>query len=105
MSTQGMLLLTASVGHLTLDMRSDSHDELYLVILGHMTSYLHILVNIPFNDQIKQMYSEWLLEGQYVLTSQDDNEPSVKLLYERIKTMEMVLSISAFKYCIFDEMI
>jgi hypothetical protein len=32
-----------------------------VVIPGGMTSKLHILINKPFNDQSKQLHSEWLL--------------------------------------------
>jgi hypothetical protein len=41
-----------------------------VVIPGGKTSKLHILVNKPLNDQLKQLYSEWILVGEYVLTPQ-----------------------------------
>jgi hypothetical protein len=39
-----------------------------IVIPEEVTSYLHILVNEPFKDHVKQLYSKWLSVQDRVLT-------------------------------------
>jgi hypothetical protein len=41
-----------------MEVRSVVHD--LMVIPEEVTSYLHILVNEPFKDHVKHLYSKWL---------------------------------------------
>jgi hypothetical protein len=49
-----------------MEVRSVVHD--LVVIHEEVTSYLHILVNEPFKDHVKQLYSTWLSAQVHVLT-------------------------------------
>jgi hypothetical protein len=55
-----------------------------------MTSELRVLdvvVNKPFKDHLKQLYSEWLLAGAHILTATGKiRKPSVALLCQWVKT-------------------
>jgi hypothetical protein len=72
---RGMLGLDAFQGHLTPEVKATitggSINTGLVVILGGMTSQLQVLgvvVNKPFKDHLKQLYSEWLLSGDHTLT-------------------------------------
>jgi hypothetical protein len=60
-----------------------------VVIPGGMTSQLQaldVVVNKPFKDHLKHLYSEWLLAGDYILTPTGKiQKPSVSLLCQWIK--------------------
>jgi hypothetical protein len=73
LNKRGMLVLDSSKGHLTQqikeEMRKANTDP--VVIPGGMTSLLQVLdvvVNKPFKDHLRQLYSDWLLEGKQALT-------------------------------------
>jgi hypothetical protein len=55
-----------------------------------MTSQLKVLdvvENKPFKDHLKQLYSEWLLAGDHILTSTGKiKKPGVALMCKWIKT-------------------
>jgi hypothetical protein len=60
------------------------------------TSYIHIPVNKPFKDHLKQLYSEWFLAGSQVLAATGViKNRSIELLCQWIKTMAMDLAPSA----------
>jgi hypothetical protein len=65
-----MLVQDAFKGHLKWDVRLVIHAvNIDLVVIpGEVTSQLHVLVSMPFKDHLKQLYSEWLLTGDHVLT-------------------------------------
>jgi hypothetical protein len=63
-----ILVLDAFKGHLIPEVRSAIHalNTDLVVIPGGMTSQfqvLDVIVNKPFKDHLKQLYSEWLLTG------------------------------------------
>jgi hypothetical protein len=69
---QEMLVLGActATGPLTLDVRAGFHERNtdLMVKPGGMTSQLHVLVNKPCKDNLKQLYSEYPSGEQYILT-------------------------------------
>jgi hypothetical protein len=72
LNKRGMLVLDA-FKHLTQQVKEEmrkANTDL-LVISGDMTSQLQVLdvvVNKPFKDHLKQLYNDWLLEGNLSLT-------------------------------------
>jgi hypothetical protein len=59
-----------------------------LVIMPGGISHNYILVNKPFKNHLKQLYSEWPLAGHYVLTPTGPiRKPSIELLCQWIKFM------------------
>jgi hypothetical protein len=56
--------------HLTLHARSavDAMNTDLTVVTGGLTSKLNTIVNKPFKDNLKQLYSKWLLAGELILT-------------------------------------
>jgi hypothetical protein len=82
-----MLVLDAFKGHLTPEISATitgSSMNIYLVVIpGGMSSQLQVLdvmVNRPFKDHLKQLYSKWLFGGDYDLTLAGKTEkPSVTL--------------------------
>jgi hypothetical protein len=87
-----MLVLDAFKGHLTPELRSVIHamNTDLVVIPGGITSQLQVLevvVNKPFKDHLKQLYSEWPLAGDHILTPTGKiKKPSVALHCQWIKT-------------------
>jgi hypothetical protein len=81
-----MLVPDAFKGHLTPEVKFAIHamNTDLLVIPGGMTSQLQVLdvaVNKSFKDPLKQLYSEWLLTGDHILTPTGKiKKPSVALL-------------------------
>jgi hypothetical protein len=69
--------------HLTLDVRSEIH-----VVDTDLEP--NILLNKPFKDHLKQLYSEWLLGGDHVLTLHGQSRSPV--LCQWIKTMPTELT-------------
>jgi hypothetical protein len=57
-----------------------------VVIPGGMTSQLQMLdvVNKPFRENVKQLYSEWLLRGDYGFYPSWKNQEAQCLLFEWI---------------------
>lgn len=87
---RGMLVLDAFKGHLTPQVKKEinnSNTDL-VVIPGGMTSQLQVLdvmVNKPFKDHLKQLYTNWLLGGGHALTPTGKlKKPSIALLGEWI---------------------
>jgi hypothetical protein len=72
LTKRGMLVPDAFKGHLTPEVKSAIHamNTDLVVIPGGMTSQPQVLdvVNKPFNDHLKQLYSECLLAGDHILT-------------------------------------
>jgi hypothetical protein len=70
--------------------------DLVLISEG-MTSQLQVpdvVVNKPFKDHLKQLYSEWLLAGGHVLTPTGKvKKPSIELLCHWIKTSWQQISL------------
>jgi hypothetical protein len=87
-----MLVLDAFKGHLPPEVKSMIHamNTDLVVVPGGMTSQLQVLdvvVNKPFKDHLKQLYSEWLLAGDHSLTPAEKiKKTSVALLCQWIKT-------------------
>jgi hypothetical protein len=83
---RGMLILDSFKGHLTQqveeEMRNANTD--LVVIPGGMTSQLQVLdvaVNKPFKDHLRQLYNDWLLEGNHALTPGGKlKKPSITML-------------------------
>jgi hypothetical protein len=88
-------MLDAFKGHLVLDVRSVIHavNTDLVVILG-AKAQLHIPVNKLLKDHLKQLYSEWLMIMDHVLTSTRTIKPVVERACQWIKTIAMVLSRS-----------
>jgi hypothetical protein len=70
-----MLVLDAFKGRLTPVVKATitggSTNTDLVAIPGGMASQMQVLdvaVNKPFRDQLKQLYSEWLLSGDHALT-------------------------------------
>jgi hypothetical protein len=69
-----MLVLDAFKDHLTPEVKSAIH------------ALNTALVVIPGGINLKQLYSEWLLAGDHILTPGKIEKPSVALLCQWIKT-------------------
>lgn len=106
---RGMLVLDAFKGHLTPEVKStiqDMNTDL-VVIPGGMTSKLQVLdvcINKPFKDNLRLLYSEWLLAGNHALTPTGKiKKPSVTVLCQWIKAAWDKVSpeviIKGFKKC------
>jgi hypothetical protein len=86
-----MLVLNAFKGHLTPEVKFANHamNTDLMVIPGGMTTQLQVLdvvVNKPFKDHLNQLYSEWLLAGDHILTPTGKiKKPSAALLCQCIK--------------------
>jgi hypothetical protein len=111
LSNWRMLVLDAFKGHLTPEAKAtitgSSMNTDVVVIPGGMTSQLQVLdvvVNRPFKDHQKQLYSEWPLTGYNALTPAGRiTKHSVTLLCQSIVTAwqhilpEMI--VMGFKKC------
>jgi hypothetical protein len=65
--------LNSFKGHLTQQVEEEmSKANTNLVVIpGGMTSQLQVLdvvVNKPFKDHLRQLYNDWILEGNHALT-------------------------------------
>jgi hypothetical protein len=59
-----------------------------LVVMPGGINNNYILVNKPFKNHLKQLYSEWPLAGHYVLTpTGPKRKPSIELLCQWVKFM------------------
>lgn len=106
---RGMLVLDAFKGHLTPQVKEEINNAKtdLVVIPGGMTSQLQVLdvmVNKPFKDNLKQLYSNWLLDGGHALTPTGKlHKPSIALLGEWIlKAWAKISSesiVEGFKKC------
>jgi hypothetical protein len=108
---RGMLVLDAFKGHLTPDVKATitggSINIDLVVIPDGMTSQLQVLVvvvNKPFKDHLKQLYSEWLLSGDHALTPAGRiKKPGVTVLCQWILTARQRISpeviVKGFKKC------
>jgi hypothetical protein len=66
-----------------------------LVVMPRGISHSYIIVNMPFKNHLKQLYSEWLLAGHCVLTPPGTiKKPSIELLCQWVKFMATDLSRS-----------
>jgi len=91
---QGMLVIDVFKGHLTPEIEAtitgSSMNTNLVVIPGGMTLQLQVLdvmVNKPFKDHLKQLYSEWLLKGDHALSPDGRiKKPSVTILCQWIIT-------------------
>jgi hypothetical protein len=78
-----------------------------VVIPGGMTLQLQVLdvvVNKPFKDHLKQLYSEWLLKGDHALSPAGRiKKPSVTILCQWIITawqrISSEVTVKCFKKC------
>jgi hypothetical protein len=106
---RGMLVLDSFKGHLIQQVKEEmikANTDL-VVIPGGMTSQLQVLdvvVNKPFKDHLRRLYSDWLLEGNHALTpGRKLNKPSVTMLGEWILTAWGRISskpiLAGFKKC------
>jgi hypothetical protein len=107
----GMLVLDAFKGRLSPEIKATITDGSIntdlVVIPGGMTSQLQVLdvvVNRPFKDHLKQLYSEWLLSGDHALTPAGRiKKPSVTILCHWIITAWQPISpeliVKGFKKC------
>jgi hypothetical protein len=84
----GMLVLDSFKGYLTQQVKEEmrkANTDL-VVIPGGITSELQVLdvvANKPFKDHLRQLYNDWLLEGNHVLTPGGKlKKPSVTMLGE-----------------------
>ncbi|KAM8924010.1 LOW QUALITY PROTEIN: uncharacterized protein RCH25_008770 [Pelodytes ibericus] len=83
---RGMLVLDAFRGHLTPKVKKHigKMNTDLVVIPGGMTSRLQVLdvvVYRPFKDYLKKQHTDWLLAGEYTLTStQQMKKPPISLL-------------------------
>lgn len=109
LAKRAMLVLDAFKGHLTPEVKNKlalQNTDL-VVIPGGMTSKLQVLdvvVNKPFKDNIRKLYSDWLLNKDHPLTpSGKIKKPSVTLLCEWILASWSTISsesiINGFKKC------
>jgi hypothetical protein len=70
---RGILILYSFKGHLTQQVKEEmrkANTDLVVIPSG-MTSQLQVLdvvVNKPFKDHLRQLYNDWLLEGNHALT-------------------------------------
>jgi hypothetical protein len=65
------------------------------VVMPRGISHNYIIVNMPFKNHLKQLYSEWLLAGHYVLKPTGTiRKPSIVLLCQWVKFMATDLSRS-----------
>jgi hypothetical protein len=104
-----MLVLDAFKGYLSPEVKSAIHamNTDLVVTPGGMTSQLHVLdvvVNKHFKDHLKQLYSEWLLAGDHILTPTGKiKKPSVALMCQWIKTSWQGIcpevTVEGFKKC------
>jgi hypothetical protein len=92
LNKHGMLVLDCFKGHLTQQVKEEmrkANTDLD-VIPGDMTSQLqvyYVVVNKPFKDHLRQLYNDWLLEGNHALTPGGKlKKPSVIMLGEWILT-------------------
>jgi hypothetical protein len=86
-----MLVLGSSEGHTGCMIYVMNTD--LVVIPGGMTSQLLVLANNHFRHYLKQLYSEWLLAGDYVLTPAGTiRKPSVELLWIKIVATDVSCS-------------
>jgi hypothetical protein len=69
---QGLLVVDAFEGRLTLNVIPAMSTDV-VVIPG---------VNKPFNDHLKQLYCDWPMAGDHVLTSWTLKRPRVELVCE-----------------------
>jgi hypothetical protein len=107
----GLLVLDAFKGHLTPEVKATITGGFIntdlVVMRGGMTSQLQVLdvaVNKPFKDHRKQLYSEWLLNGDHALTPAGRiKKPSVTILCQWILTAWQRISpeviVKGFKKC------
>ena len=104
-----MLVLDAFKGHLSPEVKNElalQNTDLVVIPRG-MTSKLQVLdvvVNKPFKDNIRKLYSDWLLNKDHPLTpSGKIKKPSVTLLCEWILASWSTISsesiINGFKKC------
>jgi hypothetical protein len=108
---QGMLVMDVFNGHLTPEteatLTGSSMNTDLVIIPGGVTLQLQVLdvvVNKPFKDHIKQLYSEWLLKGNHALTPAGRiKKPSVTILCQWIITAWQYISkevtVKSFKKC------
>lgn len=106
---RGMLVLDSFKGHLTADVKEEitKNNTDLVVIPGGMTSQLQVLdvvVNKPFKDHLRQLYTDWLLKGNHALTPSGKlKKAPVSLLAEWILTAWRRISpesiVSGFKKC------
>jgi hypothetical protein len=80
-----MLVLDSFKEHLTQQVKEELRKaNTDLVIPGGMTSQLQVLdvvINKAFKDHLRQLYSNWLLEGKHALTPGGKlKKPSVTML-------------------------
>jgi hypothetical protein len=61
---------------------------------GGVTSYLHMLVNKPFKDHLKQLHSEWLSTWNILTPTGTVKQSNTELLSQYIKIIVMDLSRS-----------
>lgn len=109
LAKRAMLVLDAFKGHLTPEVKNKlaPQNTDLVVIPGGMTSKLQVLdvvVNKPFKDNIRKLYSDWLLNEDHPLTpSGKIKKPSVTLLCEWIFASRSTISsesiVNGFKKC------
>jgi hypothetical protein len=92
LNKRGMLVLDSFKGHLTQQVKEEmrkANTDL-IVIPDGMKSQLQVLdvvVSRPFKDHLRQLYSDWLLEGNHALTPGGKlKKPSVTILGQWILT-------------------
>ena len=102
-----MLIMDVFKGHLTPEIEAtitgSSMNRDLVIIPGGMILHLQVLdvvVNKPFKDHLKQLYSEWLLKQDHAFSPAGRiKKPSVTILCQHGSVSHQKLTVKCFKKC------